>query len=28
MSAMVPACETAWPGVKPPEMTRCECAGV
>jgi len=28
MSAMVPACETAWPDVKAPEMTRCECAGV
>jgi len=28
MSAMVPTCEAAWPGLKLPEMTRCECAGV
>jgi bacterioferritin-associated ferredoxin len=28
MSAMIPTCDTAWPGIKPPEMTRCECAGV
>jgi bacterioferritin-associated ferredoxin len=27
MSALVPSCEAVW-GAKPPEMTRCECAGV